>query len=232
MDTKSTQGWNERNHLCLGSLETKIVSQKEGSHHPHLIPESFASASATGVTWDMGMDGFLAGHKLSLFLWLCAGADMGTHVQGPHSCPGLHKGLAGRCRGTWCTGPVPRLRAAGRAMGWRRRQQPSGRKNYVHLLKKSPGHKKQDSRTAQQTKIPTRACCSPQAGGGAWLCMEAEVAVRVFFSFFFQLESHLLQLELSVNHTPWDIRRANKQFLPQRDRFFIKQSWEELGCCV
>lgn len=171
MDTKSTQGWNERYHLCLGSLETKVVSQKEGSHHPHLIPKTFALASATGVTWDMGMDGFLAGHKLSLFLCLCAGAETGTHVQGPHSCPGLHKGLAGRCKGTWCTGPVPRLRAAGRAKGWRRRQQPSGRKSYVHLLKNPQVTKNKTQELPSKLKSPHVPAAAPrqvEEVGFAW----------------------------------------------------------------
>lgn len=82
------------------------------------------------------MDEVSAGHELSLFSCIYSGADEEPHMQGLCGCPALHKGLGGRCRGTGCAGPLPWLRAAGRAkgtgqQGWGRQKQPSGRKSYT-----------------------------------------------------------------------------------------------------
>lgn len=66
------------------------------------------------------MDGVFAGHDLSLLLCLYGGADEETHMQGLCGCLGLHVELAGRCGGSWCTGLLPSIRAAGRAKGWGR----------------------------------------------------------------------------------------------------------------
>lgn len=135
------------------------------------------------------MDEVSAGHELSLFSRLYSDVAKMPYVQGLHGCPALHKGLGGRCRGTWCEGPLPWLRAAGRAKGtgqkgWGRQKQPSGRKSYTCLLEESRGHRRRDSRAALANQNPHHARCGPQAGGGAQLCAEAEVDIRIFFFFF------------------------------------------------
>ena len=86
---------------------------------------------------------FLAGLELSLFLCLYAGADEETHVHGLRGCPGLHKGLAGRCRGTRCAGSglLAGLRGHGSRDGGDKSSHQQGKATRI-CLKKSTGHKK------------------------------------------------------------------------------------------
>lgn len=125
------------------------------------------------------MGGFSAGQELSLFSCLYAGADERICVQGLHMA-GVAQG-AGRdvqTLGAWDCSPGAGQQGRGRL------RQISARKNSVYPSKNPQVTANMIQGLPWQTEIPTCAHCSPQADGGAQLCMEAEVAIKVFFSFF------------------------------------------------